>query len=70
AAGAGGEVGIGDVDPSAETEVAPIPAGEPILLFARVAGLGEYGLAARSFEIGQRWTWVIPADAEFRPPRP
>jgi hypothetical protein len=66
AAGAGGDVGVGRVDPGTSNEMAPVPAGEAIVLIARVAELGDYGLPARSFDIGERWRWVIPADAAFR----
>lgn len=70
ATGAGGEVGVGRVDPGDVADLAPVPANEAILLIARVTGLGDYGLPARSFDLGERWRWVIPEDATFRRPAP
>lgn len=54
----GGDIGVGAVAPGARMEMAPIPAGEPILLSARAPGF-ERRLAPRSFEIDEVWTWVI-----------
>lgn len=68
AASSGAEVVIGDVAPGANVEVAPVPAGEPIVLIARTRGGAELRLAPRSFELDGAWHWVIPADAVFREP--
>ena len=61
-----GTVTVGKVAAMATAQLAPIPASEPILLSARTPADTELSLPARSFLIGERWTWVIPADAEFR----
>lgn len=66
AAGAGREVGIGSIDAGARSRLAPVPAGEAIILIARAEGVGELVLDARSFALDQRWVWDIPADARFR----
>ena len=59
------EVGIGRVEARDSAELAPVPAGEPIILIARTnAGL-ELVLPARSLEIDGSWTWLIPEDARF-----
>jgi hypothetical protein len=65
AARGGGEVVVGDVAPGAAEELAPIPAGEPIVLLARTQDGAELRLAPRSFELDATWHWVIPADAAF-----
>ncbi|HEX7090021.1 MAG TPA: hypothetical protein VF192_07780 [Longimicrobiales bacterium] len=70
AARGGGEVVVGDVAPGAAGELAPIPAGEPIVLLARTQDGAELRLAPRSFELDATWHWVIPADAVFRPGDP
>jgi hypothetical protein len=70
AAGAGREVVIGTVEAGARRRLAPIPAGEAIILVARTDAGGEYSLPARSFQLGQQWLWEIPADTRFRAPGP
>ncbi|HEX7118675.1 MAG TPA: hypothetical protein VF212_07810 [Longimicrobiales bacterium] len=70
AAEPGREVVVGDVAAGARATVAPVLAGEPIVLIARTAAGHEFRLAARSFEIGAEWTWIIPEDAAFEPPVP
>ena len=57
-AGRGGEVGIGSVPPGGRSELAPVPAEEPILLIARGDGI-ERRLEPRTLAIDQLWTWVI-----------
>lgn len=64
------EVVIGKVAPGARAQLAPIPAGEPIILVARSADGGEFALAARSFPLDAEWTWDIPRDATFTKPGP
>lgn len=59
----GGEVVVGSVAPGARTEVAPIPAEEPILLLARANGF-ERRLDPRSFQIDELWVWIITTEAE------
>ena len=65
-----GPVVVGDVAPLSTRALAPIPAGEPIVLVARAPDGAEYRLAPRSFEPDAAWSWVIPPDAPFRRPRP
>lgn len=62
AVGAGGEVMLGRVPAGAVREMAPMPAGEPVILLARSARF-ERRLPPRSFEIGQTWHWVIQPDS-------
>jgi hypothetical protein len=62
------EVGIGQIAPRAHASVAPVPAGEPLLLFARVPSGAQLALPARSFPVDGEWTWVIHRDARFTPP--
>jgi hypothetical protein len=61
------EVGIGQVAAQGFATLAPVPAGEPLRLIARVASGAELSLPARAFEINGEWTWVIPVDAHFVP---
>jgi hypothetical protein len=65
---AGAEVVVGHADPGTTIELAPLPAGEPVILIARTQAGGELVLAARSFMLGTAWTWLVPADAQFQPP--
>ena len=66
AAGPGREVAIGSIDAGARRSLAPVPAGEALILIARAVGVGELVLDPRSFTLDQRWVWEIPADAQFR----
>lgn len=59
------EVGIGRVEPRDTAALAPVPAGEPIILIARTPAGLELVLPARSLEIDGNWTWLIPEDARF-----
>lgn len=68
-AGQDNEVAIGTVPPNSSAELAPVPAGEPIVLIARTAAGAELALAARSFDLDGDWTWHIPRDARFVPRR-
>lgn len=70
ATGPGGEVVVGTVGPDSTATLAPVPAGEPILLAALTEDSARLVLPPRSFELDQRWTWRIPADAVFTPPFP
>lgn len=65
AGASGGEVMLGTVAARNTEQVAPIVAGEPILLIARTRQGTEFWLPHRSFGIGAAWVWTIPADAEF-----
>jgi hypothetical protein len=62
------EVTVGLVPPHAAMDIAPVPAGEPLVLVARNAAGAELVLAPRAFAIDSEWTWVIAADARFVPP--
>jgi hypothetical protein len=68
-AGRPAEVIIGEVPPGERTALAPVPAGEPLLLVARTAAGAVLGLPVRAFAIDAEWTWHIPGDAEFQPPQ-
>jgi len=65
---AAAEVGVGSVPARASALIAPVPAGEPIVLIARTAADGRLVLAARTFDVQGSWLWRIPADAQFIPP--
>ena len=60
------EVVVGKVGPDSQGEMAPVPAGEPILLAATRADGSALRLQARTFEPDEEWLWVIPADARFQ----
>jgi hypothetical protein len=68
-AGRPAEVIIGQVPPGERAALAPVPAGEPLLLVARTAAGAILDLPVRAFAIDAEWTWHIPADAEFQPPQ-
>jgi hypothetical protein len=62
------EVTIGKVGAAARARMAPVPAGEPIILIARRADGYELVMAARSLPLDVDWTWEIPRDANFVKP--
>lgn len=62
----GQEVVLGSVAAGARGRVAPVPAGEPIVLLARRADGAELTLPARSYPLDAEWIWEIPTDAAFR----
>ena len=64
------EVVIGRVAAGAQTRLAPVPAGEPIVLIARLPDGSELALAPRMFSLDAEWTWEIPKDANFISPEP
>ena len=66
----GGQVGIGHVDAGATVEMAPVPAGEPLILSARTSTGAELTLRPRTFDIDSAWTWRIDRAARFVPPQP
>lgn len=66
----GGQVGIGHVDAGAIAEMAPVPAGEPLILVARTPTGTELTLPPRTFDIDSAWTWRIDRAARFVPPQP
>jgi hypothetical protein len=56
------------VAPAAEpasAALAPVPAGELIVLTARTDAGGELVLPPRTFAIDAEWTWEIPAGTPF-----
>ena len=62
------EVVLGTVNAGSSDRVAPVPAGEPIILLARRADGKELLRVAQSYPIDGEFTWDIPADAPFRVP--
>ena len=63
------EVVIGRVAGGEKNRLAPVPAGEPIILIARRADGTELSLAPRSFQLDGEWTWEIPHNATFTKPQ-
>jgi hypothetical protein len=66
---AGGQVGIGRVAAASNAEMAPVPAGEPLILIARTSAGAELSLPPRTFVIDSAWTWHIEPGARFIPPQ-
>jgi hypothetical protein len=64
-AGRTGEVGVGHVDAGDSADMAPVPAGEPLILVARTAAGAELVLAPRTFVIDSAWTWSIERGSRF-----
>lgn len=64
------EVVIGRVAAGATARMAPIPAGEPVILVARRNDGAEYQIPARSFALDAEFVWEIPKDAAFQVPAP
>ena len=64
------EVVIGRVDAGSRARMAPIPAGEPIILVARREDGAEFLMKAQSFQLDAEFVWDIPKDATFRAPPP
>jgi hypothetical protein len=62
------EVAVGQVRARTVSQMAPVPAGEPLVLLARTSAGLELVLPPRSFTIDGLWTWVVPADARFTRP--
>ena len=50
--------------------MAPVPAGEPIVLIAREPSGGEFALDAKSMLLDTEWTWEIPRTTTFVKPPP
>lgn len=59
---------IGRVAADSRAEMAPVPAGEPLILVARTNGGTELTLPPRTFAIDSAWTWRIDRNARFVPP--
>jgi hypothetical protein len=64
------EVVIGRVSASARARMAPIPAGEPIILVARREDGAEFHKQVQSFSLDVEFVWDIPKDATFQTPPP
>lgn len=66
------EVVIGRVEAGQIARLAPVPAGEPIVLIARRADGAALELAPRLFTLDAEWTWEIADSARFirQEPRP
>ena len=60
------EIIIGKVQAGARARLAPVPAGEPIILLARQADGSEFVLPARSLGLDAEWTWEIAHDTKFQ----
>ncbi len=65
AAAPGGLVVVGRVPARDSAHMAPVPAGEPLLLRAIDPDAHVLTLPPRTFDVDEVWTWEIPADAEF-----
>ena len=61
------EVVIGTVAAGQRRRLAPVPAGEPIVLVARKDDGSELTLEARSFPLDAEWVWEIAREAIFKP---
>jgi hypothetical protein len=65
-AGRGGAiVGVGHVAGGQTAEMAPVPAGESLVLIARTADGAELVLPPRTLAIDGSWTWLIERSARF-----
>jgi hypothetical protein len=62
------EVVIGQVPPHSRLQVAPVPAGEALVLVARTTAGAELTLDARAFAIDGEWTWAVPSGTRFEQP--
>jgi hypothetical protein len=56
---------IGRVAAQARAPMAPVPAGEPVILVARRDDGAEYQAAVQSFPLDGSVEWRIPKDANF-----
>lgn len=60
------EVVIGRTAPGSRVAMAPVPAGEPIILIARRDDRAEYHGKIQSFPLDGAVVWSIPKNATFR----
>lgn len=60
---------VGRVAAASRAEMAPVPAGEPLILVARTNAGSELTLPPRTFAIDSAWTWRIERNARFVPPQ-
>ncbi|MBR9988305.1 MAG: hypothetical protein KFH98_01055 [Gemmatimonadetes bacterium] len=66
----GGQVDIGRIAAVTRAEMAPVPAGEPLILVARTTAGGELTLPPRTFAMDGTWTWRLDRAARFVPTPP
>jgi hypothetical protein len=59
------ETVIGRVEPNARAAMAPVPAGEPVIMVARRADGAEYQGRVQSFPLDGAVVWSIPKTATF-----
>jgi hypothetical protein len=65
------EIVIGRVAPGSKVALAPVPAGEPIIMIARRDDGAEYQSKIQSFPLDGTVVWSIPKNATFvMPARP
>ena len=62
------DITIGRVNAGEHARMAPLPAGEPVILIARRPNGDELRLDVKTFAIDAEWTWQIPREAEFQAP--
>lgn len=62
------EITIGTAAPGVRSAMAPVPAGEPIILMARKPDGSQLVLDAQSLPLDAEWTWQIKTDAIFVKP--
>ena len=60
------QVVIGRTAPGSRVAMAPVPAGEPIILIARREDGAEYLAKIQSFPLDGAVVWSIPKNATFR----
>jgi hypothetical protein len=59
------EIVIGRVAPGSKVDMAPVPAGEPVILVARRDDGAEYHARIQSFPLDGAVVWNIPKNAIF-----
>ena len=64
------EVVIGRIRAGERATMAPVPAGEPIILVARRDDGAEYQVPPRSLALDVEFVWDIPKEAVFQMPGP
>jgi hypothetical protein len=64
----GSEIVVGTAPPDSTIRLAPLPAGEPLILLARTPDGRQLTVGPRSFLLDTEWTWLIDANARFVQP--
>jgi hypothetical protein len=59
------EVRVGHAPARATARMAPVPAGEALILIARTTAGAELVMPPRTFALDDDWVWEIAADARF-----